>query len=69
MRIALIGAGYVGLVSSACIAEFGHHLGCADNDLTKVGALRRGETPIFERAWRSSYAQISKLARFLSQQR
>jgi UDPglucose 6-dehydrogenase len=49
MRIVLIGAGYGGLVSSACIAEFGHYLVRVDNDLAKVGVLRRGETPIFER--------------------
>ena len=48
-RIVLVGAGFVGLVFGACIAEFGHHVVCVDNDLTKVGVLRCGESPIFER--------------------
>ena len=48
MRIATIGAGYVGLVSGACFADFGHHVTCVDNDPRKIDALRRGEMPIFE---------------------
>jgi UDP-glucose 6-dehydrogenase len=44
----MIGAGYVGLVSGACIADFGHQVVCVDKDVTKVGALQRGEIPIFE---------------------
>jgi UDPglucose 6-dehydrogenase len=48
MRIAMIGTGYVGLVSGACLSEFGHDVICIDNDATKVAALRGGEIPIFE---------------------
>jgi UDPglucose 6-dehydrogenase len=48
MRIVMIGAGYVGLVSGACLADFGHEVVCVDTDLKKVEALRRGQVPIFE---------------------
>src|ERR1700737_3527255 len=48
MRIAMIGTGYVGLVSGACFADFGHHVTCVDKDGDKIDALRRGEIPIFE---------------------
>jgi UDPglucose 6-dehydrogenase len=48
MRVAMIGSGYVGLVSGACFADFGHHVVCVDKDGDKVAALRRGEMPIYE---------------------
>jgi UDPglucose 6-dehydrogenase len=48
MRITMIGAGYVGLVSGACFADFGHHVTCVDKDAGRIAALRRGEIPIFE---------------------
>ena len=48
MRIAMIGTGYVGLVSGACIADFGHHVVCVDKDAGKISALECGEIPIFE---------------------
>ena len=48
MRIAMIGAGYVGLVSSACFADFGHQVVCVDKDAGKIAALREGRIPIFE---------------------
>lgn len=48
MRIAMIGTGYVGLVSGACFADFGHHVTCIDKDAGKIAALQRGEIPIFE---------------------
>src|SRR5471030_2599793 len=48
MRIAMIGTGYVGLVSGACFADFGHQVTCVDKDVEKVASLRRGEIPIFE---------------------
>jgi UDPglucose 6-dehydrogenase len=44
----MIGTGYVGLVSGACFADFGHHVTCVDKDGDKIAALRRGEIPIFE---------------------
>ena len=48
MRVTMIGAGYVGLVSGACFADFGHQVVCVDKDASKVAALNRGEIPIFE---------------------
>jgi UDPglucose 6-dehydrogenase len=44
----MIGTGYVGLVSGACIADFGHEVTCVDSDRSKVSALNAGEVPIFE---------------------
>src|SRR5215213_9455540 len=48
MRIAIVGAGYVGLVSGACFADFGHQVTCVDKDASKISALQRGKIPIFE---------------------
>jgi len=48
MRIAMIGTGYVGLVSGACLADFGHNVICVDKDTAKIETLRRGEIPIYE---------------------
>jgi UDPglucose 6-dehydrogenase len=48
MRIAMVGSGYVGLVSGACLADFGHNVTCVDKDQEKISALNRGAVPIFE---------------------
>src|SRR5215475_4985375 len=48
MRIAMIGSGYVGLVSGACLADFGHNVVCVDKDIERISALNRGDVPIFE---------------------
>ena len=48
MKIAIIGSGYVGLVTGACLADFGHAVTCIDNDASKISALKRGQVPIFE---------------------
>jgi len=48
MRVTIIGSGYVGLVSGACFADFGHHVVCVDKDADKIAALARGELPIYE---------------------
>src|ERR1700733_8755005 len=48
MRIAMIGTGYVGLVSGACLSEFGHDVVCIDKDARKVETLRSGGIPIYE---------------------
>jgi UDPglucose 6-dehydrogenase len=48
MHIAMVGSGYVGLVSGACFADFGHMVVCVDRDAERIAALKRGECPIFE---------------------
>jgi UDPglucose 6-dehydrogenase len=48
MRIAMIGTGYVGLVSGACFADFGHRVCCVDKDDSKIDALNAGRMPIWE---------------------
>jgi len=48
MQIAMIGTGYVGLVSGACFSEFGHDVTCVDKDAGKIARLQAGEVPIFE---------------------
>ena len=45
MRIAMIGTGYVGLVSGACFADFGHRVTCVDKDAQKIAALAHGVVP------------------------
>jgi UDPglucose 6-dehydrogenase len=74
MRIAMVGSGYVGLVSGACLSDFGHEVVCIDKDAEKVEALRNGQIPIFEpglqevvannvRAGRLSFASDIKAAK------
>ena len=48
MRIAMIGTGYVGLVSGVCFSDFGHEIVCVDKDVSKIERLERGEVPIYE---------------------
>jgi UDPglucose 6-dehydrogenase len=48
MRIGMIGTGYVGLVSAACLSEFGHDVVCVDKDAAKIAGLKKGLIPIFE---------------------
>ena len=48
MRIAMIGTGYVGLVSGACFADFGHQVCCIDKDEAKIDGLNNGKMPIWE---------------------
>src|SRR5580658_2295481 len=48
MRVVMIGTGYVGLVSGACFADFGHEVTCIDKDKDKIAALHAGKMPIYE---------------------
>src|SRR3954464_8588348 len=48
MRVAMSETGYVGLVSGACFADFGHHVTCVEKDAGKIAALHAGEMPIYE---------------------
>lgn len=48
MHIAVVGSGYVGLVTGACLADFGMYVTCVDNDVSKIEMLKRGEIPIYE---------------------
>ena len=48
MKIAMVGSGYVGLVSGACFADFGHDVVCIDKDASKIERLREGSMPIYE---------------------
>ncbi|MDP3581407.1 MAG: 2-dehydropantoate 2-reductase N-terminal domain-containing protein, partial [Ignavibacteria bacterium] len=48
MKLAVIGTGYVGLVSGTCFAEMGNHVVCVDNDQDKLKKLKAGEVPIYE---------------------
>ena len=48
MNIAIIGSGYVGLVTGVCLANIGHRVICVDNDVAKIKFLKTGGIPIFE---------------------
>src|SRR5262245_6726424 len=48
MRVAVVGTGYVGLVTGACLAHLGHHVACIDVDESKIRMLRAGRVPIYE---------------------
>ncbi|NOZ32667.1 MAG: UDP-glucose/GDP-mannose dehydrogenase family protein [Alphaproteobacteria bacterium] len=63
MRIAMIGAGYVGQVSGACFASFGHLVVCVDTDADKVARLQAGETTIFEPGLAELMAENGKAGR------
>jgi UDPglucose 6-dehydrogenase len=63
MRIAMIGTGYVGLVSGACLADFGHQVTCVDTDASKITALQAGTIPIFEPGLDALVASNAKAGR------
>jgi len=48
MKVSIYGAGYVGLVTAACLAEIGHEVLCADVDSSKIAILQSGASPIYE---------------------
>jgi UDPglucose 6-dehydrogenase len=63
MKIAMIGSGYVGLVSSACFADFGHEVVCVDKDQGKIDRLLKGEIPIYEPGLSELVAENMKAGR------
>ena len=63
MRVCMVGSGYVGLVSGACFADFGHVVTCVDTDPDKIARLMRGEMPIFEPGLESLVAENRKAER------
>ena len=63
MRIAMIGAGYVGLVSGACFADFGHDVVCVDNDPARIEALNAGRMPIYEPGLDALVAETTRQGR------
>ena len=63
MKIAMIGTGYVGLVSGTCFAEFGHDVVCVDKDGAKIERLKRSEIPIFEPGLEALVSDSAKAGR------
>ena len=63
MRIAMIGTGYVGLVSGACFSEFGVSVSCVDQDAAKIAGLQRGEMPIYEPGLAALVAANARMGR------
>ena len=62
MRVAMIGTGYVGLVSGACFSEFGHNVICVDKDDAKIAGLHKGQMPIYEPGLEDLVANNVKLS-------
>ena len=65
MNIAIIGAGYVGLVTSACFAELGNKVICVDNDTEKIGLLKKLKMPFFEKGLDKMVKKNAKLGRLV----
>jgi len=65
MHIAIVGSGYVGLVTGACLADFGMYVTCVDNDERKIAMLKRGEVPIYEPGLDAIIAKNAKAGRLL----
>ncbi|HSF95461.1 MAG TPA: UDP-glucose/GDP-mannose dehydrogenase family protein [Thermohalobaculum sp.] len=63
MRIAMIGTGYVGLVSGICFSDFGHEVVCVDRDAAKIAALAAGEVPIYEPGLEALMTQNARAGR------
>ncbi len=65
MKIAIMGTGYVGLVSGTCFAEFGHQVTCIDVDTEKIRALQSGSVPIYEPGLQPMIAKNAEAGRCL----
>ena len=65
MQIAVVGTGYVGLVTGACFAETGNHVICVDIDANKVDRLKKGEVPIYEPGLDIIFERNTKQGRLL----
>ncbi len=65
MKIAVIGTGYVGLVSGVCFSDFGHEVICVDNDPEKISKLEQGEIPIYEPGLKDLMARNVKAGRLI----
>jgi UDPglucose 6-dehydrogenase len=63
MDLAVIGTGYVGLVSGACFADFGHHVTCVDTNAARISALERGDIPFFEPGLAELLSRNSRVGR------
>lgn len=63
MQICVVGVGYVGLVTSACLAEAGNNVVCVDNDSEKIAALKKGQVPIYEPGLTEIVERNGKLGR------
>jgi UDPglucose 6-dehydrogenase len=63
MKVVMVGAGYVGLVSGACFADFGHEVTCIDLDAGRIEALERGQMPIYEPGLEALVAENAKAGR------
>jgi UDPglucose 6-dehydrogenase len=60
MRIVMVGSGYVGLVSGACLADFGHDVVCVDKDASKIAMLEQGRIPIYEPGLSDLVAKVTR---------
>ena len=65
MNVCIIGAGYVGLVTGACLADLGHNVVCVDNDKKKIDTLKKGSIPFYEKGLEQMIERNKKAKRLL----
>ena len=63
MKLSVIGAGYVGLTTAACLAQVGHDVFCSESDVEKLSKLRHGVMPLFEPHLEDVIAAVRKIGR------